>query len=89
MGREAANKHKKGSKAYREQIHRDSKFADDHKNLPYTFSKPKKYKNPTGVEDCPSCGNASPIWPNTIMVACRCGILYRTDKGKKRRSQEV
>lgn len=40
--REAPNKMEKGSKRYKEKIHRDSKFADKWKNLPFTFSKPAK-----------------------------------------------
>jgi len=33
-----------GWRKHRERIHRESKYADDHKNLPFTFSKPKKNK---------------------------------------------
>ena len=58
-----------GLRKHRERIHRESKISDDHKNLPFTFSKPKKDKR-ADYFACVECGRyfSAPI--NTIMCAC-------------------
>lgn len=79
--REPGNKIEKGSRRYREQIHRESKFADTNKKLPFKFSKPTKYKAPNRVAICPNCEKVSDVWENTILVVCSCGCLHRRKKG--------
>jgi len=59
-----------GEKQHRERIHRESKFADEHKNLPFSFSKPVKPKRHKFVE-CDSCGSIFYVPVNTVGVVCR------------------
>jgi uncharacterized membrane protein len=83
VNREAPNAAAMGTKAYREKIHKETKFARDHKNLPFTFSKPKKYKSNNVLFICPVCEDEIFITEDTIMVICdRCKTLSRT-KPKK------
>ncbi len=79
--REPGNKIEKGSRRYREQIHRESKAADINKSLPFKFSKPTKYKVPNRSALCEKCGHESSCWENTIMIVCICGNSYRRKKG--------
>lgn len=69
--REAPNKHLKGAKKYREQIHRESKVLDQ-KNLPYSFGKPQK--SSSGIRDiyatC-SSGHIKPITKTIVSYVCR------------------
>lgn len=58
-----------GLKKYREKIHKESKFADDNKNLPFTFSKPNKPKRSKTVKCC-NCGNISTANINTVGIIC-------------------
>ena len=58
-----------GIKKHNEKIHRESKIADDHKNLPFTFSKPMKNKRHDWFE-CVECGKAISAPVNTIMCVC-------------------
>jgi hypothetical protein len=58
-----------GLQKHREKIHRESKFADDHKNLPFTFSKPTKPKKYEWF-GCVECGRVLSAPKNTIMYAC-------------------
>lgn len=58
-----------GVRRHNERIHRESKIADDHKNLPFTFSKPKKPKRPKLVQ-CDSCGHITAGTIDTIGVIC-------------------
>lgn len=68
--REAPNMKEMGPKKYKERIHRDSKFADGHKNLPFKFSKPKKSK-PTNVRiECSKCGRDLFVTDESILVVC-------------------
>ena len=63
-----------GLKKHRERIHKESKFADDHKNLPFKFSKPKKYSR-REVKICCNCGSYVNVNVNTVGVICRsCGL---------------
>lgn len=81
--REAPNAMAMGTKAYREKIHKDSKFIDDHKNLPFTFSKPKKSKASNILFICPGCEKELFITEDTLMIICEhCKTLSRT-KPKK------
>jgi rubrerythrin len=58
-----------GEKKLREKIHRESKFADDYKKLPFTFSKPPRNKKHRWFE-CTACGRILEAPINTIMCVC-------------------
>jgi hypothetical protein len=51
-------------------IHKESKYADDNKKLPFTFSKPNKgargcYKR------CSNCGDIKHVNINTVGIECK------------------
>lgn len=52
-------------------IHKESKFADDTKNLPFTFSKPFKSKTRSSFVKCNNCGNITTGTLHTIGIICR------------------
>jgi len=58
-----------GEDKLRNKIHKESKFADDHKKLPFTFSKPKKSGKSVYFQ-CVECGRVITAGPNTIMCVC-------------------
>lgn len=58
-----------GELKYREKIHRESKLADDHKNLPFTFSKPQRSKKQV-LFKCLECGHIFFASRNTVMIIC-------------------
>lgn len=58
-----------GFKKHKERIQRESKIADDYKNLPFQFSKPKKAKRHVVVK-CKKCGHISSAPKNTIGIIC-------------------
>jgi len=58
-----------GLQKYREKIHRESKFADEHKKLPFTFSKPKKPKL-SETFYCEKCKYTILAPKNTVMMIC-------------------
>lgn len=58
-----------GVRKHNERIHRESKYADDNKNLPFTFSKPKKGKK-TDDFGCAECGRVFSASVSTVMVVC-------------------
>jgi len=69
-----------GLRKHREKIHRESKFADDHKNLPFKFSKPQKGKKHE-LFRCMECGNVIYAPVNTIMAVCRkCNRAVKTER---------
>jgi len=58
-----------GLTKHRDKIHKESKFADDHLNLPFEFSKPKK----VGRRDwfkCVECDRELFVSVNTVMCVC-------------------
>lgn len=57
-----------GLQKHRDRIHRESKKADE-KNLPFTFSKPKKDKKSDDF-NCAECGRGFSAPKNTIMCIC-------------------
>ena len=59
-----------GERKHREKIHRESKIADDHKNLPFSFSKPPK-SGPNRTFKCLGCGALTSAPKNTVMIVCR------------------
>lgn len=58
-----------GIKKHNERIHRESKWADDNKSLPFSFSKSKKPSRPRLVKCC-NCGNVSSATINTVGIIC-------------------
>jgi len=58
-----------GEKRHRERIHKESKFADDWKNLPFKFSKPKKPKRKRLIR-CDNCGHIISGSVDTVGVIC-------------------
>ena len=68
--RESPQSMEKGSKKYRESIHKDSKRLDDYGNLPYTFSVPTKQKPLRTHFRCNKCGHESAVTEDTITVIC-------------------
>lgn len=53
-----------------ERIHRESKFADTHKNLPFSFRKPIKPKGRSSIIKCDNCGKLSYGNTNTVGIIC-------------------
>jgi hypothetical protein len=77
--REAPNRHERGSKKYLKMVDESSKKAAS-KNLPFTFSKPKRSENLAVWCQCPSCDRVSHVGKNTVMVACvDCKSLYEVE----------
>lgn len=66
-----------GLKRHRERIHKESKFADDYKNLPFTFSKPKKDKK-KAIKVCANCGNVVVVTKYTVGIICSKCKKYST-----------
>lgn len=58
-----------GIKKHNERIHRESKIADDHKNLPFKFSKPIRSKKQVVVR-CKNCGYITSVPKNTVGLIC-------------------
>jgi len=68
-----------GLQKHREKIHRESKFADEHKNLPFTFSKPQRKSNE--VFRCVECGRIFSAPKNTIMCICKeCNKVTKAER---------
>jgi formylmethanofuran dehydrogenase subunit E len=58
-----------GIKKHNERIHRESRHADEFKNLPFKFSKPKK----SGMQQyvsCDKCGHTISASVNTVGIIC-------------------
>jgi len=60
---------KEGLKKHNSRIHKESKFASDHKNLPFTFSKPKKPRRGV-LFRCNNCGYIFSAAVTTVGVIC-------------------
>ena len=58
-----------GEQRLRDKIHRESKFADDHKNLPFELSRPPRRGKHVGFQ-CVECGKVLYAHKNTVMFAC-------------------
>lgn len=58
-----------GVRQHNERIHRESKWVDANKNLPFSFSKPKK---PTrgAIVRCLNCGRLTTASINTVGIIC-------------------
>lgn len=59
-----------GLKKHNEKIHRESKFADDHKNLPFSFSKPRKPRGIPTFVVCNNCGYIIRATSVTVGLIC-------------------
>jgi formylmethanofuran dehydrogenase subunit E len=53
-----------------EKIHKESKFADHYKNLPFEFRKPLKSKGRSSVIRCDNCGKILYGTTATVGVIC-------------------
>ena len=63
-----------GVNKHNDRIHRESKYADSSKNLPYTFRKPPKPLGKSSLIKCDSCGNISCGTTKTVGIICSsCG----------------
>lgn len=63
-----------GVRKHNERIHRESKFADTHKNLPYSFRKPPKPVGRNVRVQCNNCGNITSGTSATVGIICsECG----------------
>ncbi len=58
-----------GINKHNEKIHRESKYADSHKSLPFKFSRPPKSKRQMVVE-CIECGYVTSASVNTVGMIC-------------------
>jgi len=59
-----------GTQRHNERIHRESKYADTHKNLPFEFSKPPKLTSRSKYIKCDSCGYITSASINTVGMVC-------------------
>lgn len=59
-----------GVQKHNERIHRESKYADDHKNLPFTFRKPPKPKGRSVYVQCDNCGYITGGSTATVGMIC-------------------
>jgi ribosomal protein S27E len=59
-----------GIKKHNEKIHRESKQADDWKNLPFTFSKPPKPRGRSVYIQCDNCGHITSGTTVTFGMIC-------------------
>ena len=83
--REPANMKEIGPKAYNRKIKQDSKFSDDHKNLPYHFDRPTKSKIAKVAIECKQCKKVLFVSEDAILVVCgSCSSITRVkDKVNK------
>ena len=58
-----------GVNSLNKRIHKESKWADDNKNLPFTFSKPKKSARGC-YKRCSNCGDIKHVNVNTVGSEC-------------------
>jgi hypothetical protein len=60
-----------GVRKLNERIHKESKFADDYKNLPFSFRKPPKGMGRRTALVCDNCGAYISGTSATVGVICR------------------
>lgn len=60
-----------GVKKLNERIHKESRFADTHKNLPFSFRKPPKAMGRDKIFICGNCGAYINGTSATVGVICR------------------
>ena len=59
-----------GVRRHNERIHRESKYADEFKNLPFKFSKPPKPRGTSTYIVCDSCGYITNGTSVTVGIIC-------------------
>lgn len=59
-----------GIQKHNERIHRESKYADTHKNLPFSFSKPPKSSSRSKYVECDNCKYITSVSVNTVGMVC-------------------
>jgi len=65
-----------GLRKHREKIHRESKIADDQKDLSFTFSKPSKSVGKFTYVKCDNCGRVTSASTITVGIICQdCGVF--------------
>jgi len=63
-----------GLKKHNERIHKESKYVDSHKNLPFSFRKPLKPMGKSAYLQCDNCGQVITGTVFTVGVVCNsCG----------------
>jgi hypothetical protein len=73
-----------GKRKYRERIHKDAKFSSDNKNLPYSFSKPKKEKATNRHFECSVCQEDLFGTEDTYLIICsKCGHVNKVRERRK------
>jgi formylmethanofuran dehydrogenase subunit E len=59
---------------HNERIHKESRYADTHKNLPFSFRKPPKPAGKSSVISCDNCGHITSGTTATVgMICTNCG----------------
>lgn len=58
-----------GVENHNKRIHKESKWVDDNKSLPFSFSKPKRAAR-RKVAKCQNCGHVKSVNINTVGVIC-------------------
>jgi len=58
-----------GINKHNERVHRESNYIDHHKNLPFTFSKPKRGGRKQYMK-CAKCGKIIHVSINTVGIIC-------------------
>jgi len=59
-----------GLKRHNERIHKESKMADNYKNLPFSFRKPIKPKGRSAYLKCNNCGHVTVGSTATVGIIC-------------------
>jgi len=59
-----------GVKKHNERIHRESKFAKENKNLPFSFRKPPKPVGKSKLIECKECGHMISGTDKTVGFVC-------------------
>ena len=60
-----------GVRKHNERIHRESKNADDYKNLQFNFKKPPKARGLSTYVKCDNCGNITHATSITVGIICK------------------
>jgi hypothetical protein len=60
-----------GTHKLNQRIHKESKFADSHKKLPFSFRKPVKAKGRSSLIQCDNCGAVTCGTTMTVGIICK------------------
>ena len=60
-----------GIRKHNERIHRESRYADHNKNLPFSFRKPPKPRGRTIYIKCDNCGHMTAATTVTVGIICK------------------